>query len=214
MMRQRVRQYLPLYLVMGLDHDHISAVDLAHAALKGGITALQLREKDAPLSRILQEGREIRELCRKYHVPFFVNDRVDVALLLHADGVHVGQDDIPGSEVRKLVGSQTVIGISASSMDEAKLAMAEGADYLGVGSIFATATKKDAGNPIGTELIRELKQTFGVPMVGIGGIGLGNYAGVIEAGADGIAVVSAITAQAEPEAAAQALRLAVQAKLS
>jgi len=203
LLRQRIRQYLPLYLVMGLEGtERLTAVELAREALEGGVSLLQLREKKAPLNKVLEQGRQIRELCRNYHVPFIVNDRIDVALLLDADGVHVGQDDIPGSEARKLLGPSKIIGISAGTMEEAEYAVAQGADYLGVGAIYATFTKSDAGEPIGTSLLRQIHQRWNIPMVGIGGINHDNAHQVIEAGADGVAVVSAITKQASPRSAA------------
>ncbi|KZE84236.1 thiamine-phosphate diphosphorylase [Paenibacillus elgii] len=200
MFRSDVRQYLSVYLVMDLSgHEEKSALDIARAALDGGVTMIQLREKKAPLSRVIEEGRALRELCREYGVPFLVNDRVDVALALDADGVHVGQDDLPGSEARKLLGEDKIIGISAGTMAEAERAMAEGADYLGVGAVYSTLTKGDAGEPIGTGLISEIKQRWPhTGMVGIGGIDASNAAPVVQAGADGVAVVSAIVRQSDP----------------
>jgi thiamine-phosphate pyrophosphorylase len=192
-------------------HASRTAQMIARAALKGGVTILQLRDKDAPLPVLLEEGRKIRELCRQYHVPFIVNDRVDVALLLDADGVHVGQEDIPGSAARKLLGDQKIVGISASSMEEAEIAIREGADYIGVGPIYATATKPDAGEPVGVGLIRQIRRAWSVPIVGIGGINADNAAAVIQAGAEGVAVVSAITRQDDPEKAAERLRSTVEA---
>ncbi|TBL78365.1 thiamine phosphate synthase [Paenibacillus thalictri] len=214
-MRQRIKQYLPVYLVMGLSgNGKWTAAEMAKEALEGGITLLQLREKDAPLHQVLEQGRQIRDLCRKYHVPFIVNDRVDVALLLDADGVHVGQDDIPGSDARKLLGPSKIIGISAGTMEEAEYAVAQGADYLGVGPIYATATKSDAGEPIGTNLMWQIQKRWSIPMVGIGGIGHDNAAQVIAAGGDGVAIVSAITKQAAPRSAASMLHQNVKAALS
>lgn len=208
MFRENVQEHLAVYLVMGLDsYEGRTALETAKAALEGGITMLQLREKQAPLSRVLTEARAIRELCREFGVPFLVNDRVDVALLLEADGVHVGQDDIPGKEARRLLGHDAIVGISASSMEEAEWAMENGADYLGVGAIYATLTKGDAGEPIGTELIGRIKNRWShIPMVGIGGIEHGRAASVVEAGADGVAVVSAIVRTQDPRHAAERLK--------
>lgn len=206
LLRQRIRQYLPVYLVMGLEgNDKLTAVELAKDALEGGVSLLQLREKNAPLHKVLEQGRQIRELCRKYHVPFIVNDRIDVALLLDADGVHVGQDDIPGSQARKLLGPSKIIGVSAGTMEEAEYAVAEGADYLGVGAVYATLSKSDAGEPIGTNLITQIHKRWNIPMVGIGGINNNNAHHVIAAGADGVAVVSAITTQSSARNAAAML---------
>ncbi|UUZ86777.1 thiamine phosphate synthase [Paenibacillus sp. P26] len=182
------------------------AVATAQAALEGGITILQLREKKAPIPEVLEKGRMIRDLCRKHQVPFIVNDRVDLALLLDADGVHVGQDDIPGRLVRSLVGEDKIVGISAGSMEEAERAVSEGADYLGVGAVYTTLTKGDAGEPIGTGLITEIKEKWpGLPLVGIGGIQASNAGPVIQSGGDGVAVVSAIAKRPDPQQAAAAL---------
>ncbi|MDF2926846.1 MAG: thiamine-phosphate pyrophosphorylase [Paenibacillaceae bacterium] len=205
-----LRRQLRVYLVMSLDgYAGRSAVEIARAAIEGGATMIQLREKDKPLRDVLPEGRQLRELCRRMSIPFIVNDRVDVALLLDADGVHVGQDDLPGVEVRKLIGPDRIVGISAGDAEEARWALEQGADYLGVGPVYSTATKLDAGEAIGLALIEELAQTSGIPMVGIGGIHAGNVAGVVTAGADGAAVVSAITRTADPAGAAAGLRTLV-----
>jgi thiamine-phosphate pyrophosphorylase len=206
MNRRRIKQRLAVYLVLGLeDGGGKDAVQIARSALEGGITLLQLREKNAPLPQLLEVGGEIRDLCREYHVPFIVNDRIDVAMLLDADGVHVGQEDIPCRLARRLLGSDKLIGVSASTLEEARMAAQDGADYIGVGAIYATATKGDAGEPIGTSLITEIAELLQIPQVGIGGIRLDNAAAVIEAGADGIAVVSAITQSGDPAAAARKL---------
>ncbi len=208
MFRSDVRRYLSVYLVMDLSgHEGRPPLEIARAALDGGTKMIQLREKKAPLSRVIDEGRALRELCREYGVPFLVNDRVDVALALDADGVHVGQDDLPGSEARKLLGEHKIIGISAGTMAEAEWAVAQGADYLGVGAVYSTLTKGDAGAPIGTGLIAEIKQRWPrIAMVGIGGIDASNAEPVIQAGADGVAVVSAIVRQSDPSSAARQLK--------
>lgn len=192
---------------MGLEgHGGLSAYEIAEAALDGGVTMLQLREKNAPLPQVLEEGRRLRELCRRRGIPFLVNDRVDVALLLDADGVHVGQDDIPGSAARRLLGPDKIVGVSAGTPEEAEAALAAGPDYLGIGPVYATSTKGDAGAPIGTDLICEVSGLRpDMPIVGIGGIAASNAAAVIEAGGDGVAVVSAITKQHDPAAAAKEL---------
>lgn len=206
MIRDQIKRLLPVYLVMGLEGSSgRTALEIAQEALDGGVTLLQLREKDAPLKEVLRQGAQLRELCRKRGVPFIVNDRVDVAVLLDADGVHVGQDDIPGLEARKLLGDGKIVGISAGTMEEAEWAVSQGADYLGVGPVYATSTKQDAGDAIGTSLISRIAERWSVPMVGIGGIQLDNAAQVVLAGADGVAVVSAIARSASPSEAASAL---------
>ncbi|MEI7027852.1 thiamine phosphate synthase [Paenibacillus sp. y28] len=210
----QLRGALAVYLVMGLQSvNGKTALGVAKEALEGGITMLQLREKHAPLRQVLREGRAIRELCRSYNVPFLVNDRIDVAMLLEADGVHVGQDDIPASEARSLLGPQAIIGMSAGTEEEVHIALQENPDYLGIGPIYATATKGDAGAPIGTRLLEWSQKQASLPMVGIGGITAGNAGEVITAGADGVAVVSAITAAGDPGQAASKLRSIVHTML-
>ncbi|CAG7622401.1 thiamine phosphate synthase [Paenibacillus allorhizosphaerae] len=207
MFKDQLRDLLPLYLVTDLaEYEGKSALHTVREALRGGVTMVQLREKKAQLRDTLKAGAALRELCREYGVPFIVNDRVDVAMLLEADGVHVGQDDLPAREARKLLGDDKIIGVSAGTMEEAEWAMEQGADYLGVGAVYATLTKGDAGAPIGTGLIAQIKDRWPhVCMVGIGGIQPHNSYEVIAAGADGVAVVSAITRQADPKQAAETL---------
>ncbi|MFD0680419.1 MULTISPECIES: thiamine phosphate synthase [unclassified Paenibacillus] len=209
--RDQIIKDLQVYLVMGLEgYGHLTALQLAREAIAGGVTMVQLREKNAPLKQVLAQGAQLRELCRELNVPFLVNDRVDVAILLNADGVHVGQDDIPGAEARRLLGDDKIIGISAGTMEEAEWAMENGADYVGVGPVYSTATKQDAGEAIGTQLISAVAQRWNVPVVGIGGINSENAAVIVEAGAHGVAVVSAITKQQNPFLAAQTLVSSLQ----
>jgi thiamine-phosphate pyrophosphorylase len=202
---------LRVYLVMGLDgYEDRTALEIAQEALAEGVTMIQLREKYAPLREILDQGAQLKALCQQYNVPFIVNDRVDVALLLDADGVHVGQDDIPGQEARRLLGPNKIIGISAGTLSEAEWAMSNGADYLGVGPMYATTTKQDAGSAIDGGLIREIAGRWSIPIVGIGGIDQSNASEVLLAGADGVAVVSAICSHPDPGYAARALHTIVQ----
>lgn len=208
--RQTVRESLALYLVMGLgDFAGRKAVEIAREALEGGVTMLQLREKHAPLKQVIEQGAKIRELCRAKGVPFIVNDRVDVALLLDADGVHVGQDDLPYGLARDLLGPDKIIGVSTGLWEEAVIAQRDGADYVGIGAVYATGTKSDAGTPIGTSLIAKTAEQLKLPIVGIGGIDAGNAAQVVTAGADGVAVVSAITRHPQPKEAASELLKAI-----
>ncbi len=206
-MKWNMKEQLSVYLVMGLQGSQgKDPVDLAREALEGGVTMLQLREKQASALEILRVGSQIRTLCHDFNVPFIVNDRVDIAIVLEADGVHVGQDDIPGDQVRTLLGADKIVGLSAGSMEEAERAMGWEPDYLGVGAVYATSSKKDAGAPIGTGLIEQILQHWSVPIVGIGGIDATNAAAVYKAGADGVAVVSAITQAKDPCQAAALLR--------
>ncbi len=180
--------------------------EVIEAALKGGATLVQYREKDASTRRMVEEGITLRDLCHAYGVPLIVNDRVDVALAIDADGVHVGDDDMPVAWARRLMRPDKVVGASADSAAKALSAIAEGADYLGVGAIFPTGTKADAGAPIGLEGLMQVARVSTVPIVGIAGIGVHNAASVIRAGAAGVAVISAIVHAEDVEKAARELR--------
>lgn len=205
------KEQLAIYMCMPVvpGGQGMDALAIARAAIAGGVSAIQLRDKESPLSDVLCVGRQLRRLCREADVLFFVNDRVDVALLLDADGVHVGQDDLPVHEARRLLGPGKIVGASAGSIEEAERSLVQGADYLGVGSIFATTSKPDAGEPVGTDLLRQIRRRWNVPLVGIGGIKADNAGDVMAAGADGVAVISAIFDAPDPRAAAARLRAAV-----
>ena len=207
-MKWDLRKQLALYLVLGgaPNRHGLSALEIARSALAGGVSVVQWRDKTHPLKQALPVAARIREACRQHGVPFIVNDRIDLAMLLDADGVHLGQDDVPLREARRLLGDGRLIGISVGTFEEALEASADGADYLGVGAVFATATKQDAGAPIGTALLARIATELSVPQVGIGGIQASNAAEVMGAGAQGVAVVSAITDAADVTGAAQSLR--------
>lgn len=178
------------------------------AAIIGGATIVQYREKHASTRQMIEEALELRDLTRRAGVPLTVNDRVDVALAVDADGVHVGQDDMPVALARRLIGNK-LLGVSVHSLSEALQAVRDGADYLGVGPIFATTTKPDAGPPIGLDGLRAIRQHVSIPIVAIGGINQDNAADVVRAGVDGIAVVSAVVAADDVTAAARQLRALV-----
>ncbi|ABY33624.1 MAG TPA: thiamine phosphate synthase [Chloroflexus aurantiacus] len=178
------------------------------AAIVGGATVVQYREKHASTRQMIEEALELRDLTRRAGVPLIVNDRVDVALAVDADGVHVGQDDMPVALARRLIGNK-LLGVSAHNLSEALQAVRDGADYLGVGPIFATTTKPDAAAPIGLDGLRAIRQHVSIPIVAIGGINQANAADVMRAGADGIAVVSAVVAADDVTAAARQLRALV-----
>ena len=205
---------LGLYLVTDerLSRGRATA-EIVRAAIRGGIDAVQLRGKDLPAREQLAIGRELRAITRDAGVLFIVNDRVDLALALAADGVHVGQDDLPAEIVRRLVGPEMIIGVSAATIPEALTARAAGADYLGVGAIYGTATKLDAGAATGSALLGTIAGAVDLPLVAIGGINATNVAAVIAAGAAGAAVVSAIIAADDPEAAARELQRRIAAAL-
>lgn len=175
------------------------------SALKGGITCLQLREKELDEASFLAEAMEIKVLCERYGVPLIINDNVAVAIKCGADGVHVGQSDMEVSEVRKLVGDDMIIGVSAHTVEEAKLAEAGGADYLGVGAIYQTVTKKDATYVSLNELKRICKSVK-IPVVAIGGIKKNTISKLSGTGVDGAAMISAIFAADDIEKECRMLR--------
>ncbi len=185
-----------------------SHLDIAKAAVAGGAFVLQLRDKEATTRQLLEWARAIRDLTVRTETLFIVNDRVDIALAADADGVHVGDDDMPVPIARRLLGAGKIIGRSVANEEEALKAVAEGADYVSIGSIFPTSTKPDAGEPIGVEAIRSVRQVLppDYPLVAIGGINLQNAAAVFEAGADAVAVVSAVACAEDPVAVIRQLQ--------
>ena len=176
------------------------------AAIRGGATCVQLREKQLPEAELLDEAREIAALCRRYGVPFFVNDNVDVAIACGADGVHVGQDDMAASDVRRRVGDRMMIGVSAHSVEEAVTAVKNGADCLGVGAVFATSTKTNV-SAMPRETLRAICRAVDVPVVAIGGISRANLPLLAGTGVDGVALVSAIFSAPDIEAECRVLRV-------
>lgn len=180
--------------------------EVVGAALRGGATIVQYREKNASTRQMIQEASELQAFCRAQRVPFIVDDRIDVALAIGADGVHVGQDDMPARIARGLIGPGKILGVSVETADQAHQAVSDGADYLGASPVFGTATKPDIGKPIGLDGLAEIIRVSNVPVVAIGGINTGNAATVLRTGAAGIAVVSAIVGAEDPEAAARELR--------
>ena len=178
-------------------------------ALKGGVTLLQLREKELDSEHFLGEAREIKKLCKKYGVPFIVNDNVEIAALADADGVHVGQSDMEAGDVRAKLGPDKIIGVSAQTVEQAVLAEKHGADYLGVGAVFHTGTKADASD-VSFETLKNICQAVRIPVVAIGGITKENVALLAGSGICGVAVVSAIFAQKEIERAAGELKETVR----
>ena len=183
-----------------------STVEVVKAAVSGGVTCIQLREKDCSTLEFIEQARAIKNFLEEREVPLIINDRLDVALAVGADGVHLGQSDMPLEMARKIAGSSMLIGISAESVQDAVEAENGGADYLGVSPIYATPTKTDTAPPLGIQGLREIKNQVKIPLVGIGGLNNSNAAEVIRNGADGVAVVSAIVAAEDPETAAMNLK--------
>ena len=180
-------------------------ISQVEAALKGGATFVQLREKKLDEESFLQEAIEIKELCKKYKVPFVINDNVDIALKMDADGVHVGQSDMEAGDVRKKIGNDKIIGVSAQTVEQAKLAEEHGADYLGVGAVFPTGSKDDA-TEVSFETLKEICEHVHIPVIAIGGITRDNVVKLNQSGICGIAVISAIFGQTDIEAATADLK--------
>ena len=183
-----------------------NTLDIVRAAVQGGVTCVQLREKTCSTREFITEALAIRDFLQARGIPLIINDRVDVALAVGADGIHLGQSDMPLGLARALVNDSMLVGISVESLEEAMQAEAEGADYLGVSPIYPTATKTDTAAPLGLQGLRAIRRAVHLPLVGIGGLNLQNAAPAIHHGADGIAVVSAIVAAADPEQSARELR--------
>ena len=173
--------------------------------LKGGATFIQLREKHLDDTAFLEEAVELKELCRRYHVPFVINDNVEIALKMDADGVHVGQSDMEAGNVREKLGPGKIIGVSAQTVEQAVLAEQRGADYLGVGAVFPTGSKDDADD-VSHETLKAICEAVSIPVIAIGGISRNNVMELAGSGICGIAVISAIFAQPDIEAATKELR--------
>jgi thiamine-phosphate pyrophosphorylase len=183
-----------------------STLEIVRAAVRGGATCVQLREKTCSTREFIEEALKLKAFLDSSGVALIINDRVDVALAVAADGVHLGQSDMPLAAARAIVGESMVIGISAESLRDAVEAENGGADYLGVSPIFATPTKADTAPPLGLEGLQAIRRAVKIPLVGIGGLNRGNAAEAVRRGADGVAVVSAIVAAEDPEQAARDLK--------
>ena len=184
---------------------------VVEAAVRGGVTAVQLREKSCCTRDFVQLGRELKKLLAPLQVPLIVNDRVDVALAIGADGVHLGQQDMDCESARRLLGSGAIMGLSIETIEQARAAESLDVDYFGVGPVFATPTKTDAAPPLGLAALAQIRAASRHAIVAIGGIGVENVRQAIHSGADGVAVVSAICAADDPQRAARDLRQAIEA---
>ena len=183
--------------------------DQVEKALQGGASFVQLREKELDQEHFYQEAVEIKELCKRYHVPFVINDNVDIALAMDADGVHVGQEDMEAGHVRAKLGPDKIIGVSAHTVEEALLAEKNGADYLGVGAVFPTGSKDDA-DVLDPEVVKAIVKAVKIPVIAIGGIGIHNVDKLSGNGLVGIAVISAIFAQDDIKQATAELKIAAK----
>lgn len=179
-------------------------IDCVREALEGGVTLVQYRAKTASSAEMYAEALQLKALCDSFKVPLIINDRLDIAMAVGAAGVHLGQDDLPCAAARKLLGEDYIIGVSAHNPAEAKAALQSGADYLGCGAVFGTATKADV-KKLGTEGLAAICKDKGLPVVGIGGVTADNYREVRAAGADGAAIVSGILAQPDIRATVEAI---------
>lgn len=204
--REEIRQAMLIYGIT--DRTWLkpgeSLSDVCREILEHGVTFLQIREKNLAQEAFLEEARELKDLCAQFHVPFVVNDSVEIAVQSGADGVHVGQSDIKGRNIREMIGPERILGISAGTVEEARKAEQAGADYIGVGAVFGTATKKDARN-LSVEKLREISASVSIPVVAIGGINRGNVRELSGSGVDGIAVISALFGAEQPGKAAAEL---------
>ncbi len=176
------------------------------AALKGGVTCVQLREKALDQAEFLQEAKELCALCRRYGVPFIVNDNVDIAVACKADGIHVGQEDMATGEVRRRAGEDMILGVSVHTAEEARQAVRDGADYLGLGAVFPTSTKTDA-KPMTKETLQAICDAVEIPVVAIGGINRDNLLNLAGSGVDGVALVSAVFSAEDIEGTCRGLRV-------
>ena len=185
---------------------HFSHVELAELAIAGGADTIQFRQKEGATRELIRVAEQIQRLCAGAGVTFIVNDRVDVAIAAGAKGVHLGQEDFPIPLARRLLGEEAIIGGSASTLEEARQCLLDGADYVGFGPVFPTASKQDAAPASGLDLLRRVVDAIPLPIIAIGGITQENASRVAKAGVHGIAVISAVCCQKDPEEATLCLR--------
>lgn len=201
-----------LYVITGEQfHPNRPLLEVMREALEGGADFIQLRDKTSTKREILEKARMLRELTKRYNVPFIVNDHVDIALAVDADGVHLGQDDLPLKEARKMIGDK-IIGISTHSIEQARKAEEEGADYIGVGPIFPTQTKEDVVEPVTLSYLREVVKEISIPFVPIGGIKLHNVDEVLDAGARSVCVVSEVVGSSDVKGVCEAFIKKIKAR--
>ena len=195
---------LSLYLVTDNSDDMEKFLNTIEEGIKGGVTVVQIREKTADTLEFYNLALKVKEITTKYDVPLIINDRVDVALAIDADGVHVGQSDMPCSVTRRLIGEDKILGVSAATIEEAKKAEKDGADYIGTGAVFPTATKDDAPK-ITKKDLKEIVDSINIPVVAIGGITLENASQLNDTGIAGLSVVSAIMSSENPKESSEKL---------
>lgn len=182
-----------------------SHMEITRLAIAGGADTIQYRQKSGSTRQMIEIARNMKRLCSEAGVMFIVNDRLDVAIAAEADGVHLGQDDFPIPMARELLGEGRIIGGSAATLDEARKCLSEGADYVGFGPVYPTSSKDDAGPVSGIDILKQVVEIVPLPIIAIGGVGAENIPGVMRAGAHGIAVISAVCCQDDPEESTRAL---------
>lgn len=198
-----------LYVIANQDlQKNRTIIEVIEEIIQGGATIIQLREKNLPTRTFFEEAQIVRKITKKAGIPLIINDRLDVALAVNADGVHLGEEDLPLKYARKIA-PHFIIGYSTDSIDQAREAEKDGANYLGVGSVFPTKTKIDAGMAIGTQKLEEIKRAVSIPVIAIGGITLENLPKVIQSGVDGVAVISAIISAESPFEATKKFRYVI-----
>lgn len=195
---------LSLYLVTDDSSDEEKFLNTIEEGIKGGVSVVQIREKTAETLDFYNLALKVKKITSKYNVPLIINDRVDVALAIDAEGVHVGQSDMPCDITRKLIGNDKILGVSAATISEAKKAEKDGADYIGTGAVFPTATKDDAPS-ITKKDLKEIVESINIPVVAIGGITLDNACELLDTGISGLSVVSAIMSAENPKKASEEL---------
>ncbi len=181
-------------------------LDIVKAGVNGGVTCVQLREKHASTREFIEEATAVRDFLRRVDIPLIINDRLDVAMAVEADGLHLGQTDMPPETARRIAGNSMIIGVSAESVRDAVEAEKAGADYISASPVFSTPTKTDTAPPLGLEGIKEIRRRVTLPLVAIGGLNPENIEAVIQSGADGVAVVSTIVCANDPAEAARRLK--------
>jgi len=204
----RIKENIDYSLYLVTDRPLLGGKDLVatvEQAILGGVTVVQIREKDLSTLAFYELALEVKKITGKYNIPFIINDRLDIALAVDADGLHIGQQDLPLTVARKFLGPEKIIGVSVRNKEQALVAEGAGADYLGVGAIFPTATKGDADS-VSLEELQQIKCQAAIPIIAIGGIQATNIKKVMDTGVDGAAVVSAIVACANPYQATMDLR--------
>jgi thiamine-phosphate pyrophosphorylase len=201
-----MRMDFDLYFITDRGLSRKGVLEDVESAIRGGVRIVQYREKELPTKRMVEEAKELAKICKYNSVIFIVNDRLDVALASGADGIHIGPDDIDFRMARKILGDGKIIGVTVSSLEDAKKFEGLGADYVSLSPVFATSTKKDAGKPIGTEVLGEAKDSLGIPFMAIGGITRENLPEVLDVGCRRVCMISAILAKDDVEEEVRKIR--------